>query len=275
MRDHFLFGAVALVLAFPAAAAQPGEDPVAARSMSFVPQAELSTGLEYQEGDYGTGETVETLSIPTTLRVGAGRFQLSASIPYVRVEAPGNVVGGSSARGLLGLPIIIDPTQPPTPRTRREGFGDLRLGAAYSLPTPGIGLAVTGQVKVPTASEDKGLGTGEMDFSVGAELSKSLGLVTPFVGVDYVMPGDPDDYDLRNSFAARAGLAAQLGGSLRGHVTYGYARSISALVPNEQQISTGINAGLGNNLSLGLYGSTGLSDGSADLGAGIQLGIRL
>lgn len=235
------------------------------------PTVELSTGIDYREGDYGTGESIETWEVPTTVRVQSGQVVLSATLPYLRVDAPGNVVGGGG--GLLGLPIIVDPTEPPD-RVRREGIGDLELGAAYTVPSDSVGLTFSGQVKVPTASERKGLGTGEMDYAVGAELSKTFGRVTPFVGVGYTMPGDPEDFELENSLSARAGAAVQMGGRVRGHVAYGYAESISPLVPDEQQVSAGVNAGLSDRLSLGLYGAAGLSEGSPDVGAGVRLGTR-
>lgn len=272
-QSIYLPAAAFLAFAAPASAAeQIGEQSSAIHPASEGPSVELSTGLEYQQGEYGTGMRVETLSLPVGLRVATGPVQLSATLPYLRVDAPGNVVGG--AGGPLGLPILVDPTQPAT-RDRREGIGDLKLGAAYTLPSSHIGFTLTSQLKLPTASRAKGLGTGELDVGVGAELSKSFGRVTPFVGIGYTMPGDPEGFDLRDSLSARAGAAVQLGDRVRGHVAYGYARSLSPLVPDEQQISTGLNAGLSKRLSLGLYGSAGLSEGSPDLGAGLQLGFKL
>lgn len=269
----FLFTACLLAVTPAIAADQPGEQSPAIRPAPRGPAMELSTGLEHQEGDYGTGERIETLSVPTSLRIGVGQVQFSATLPYLRIDAPGNVVGGGGT-GFLGLPIIVDPTQPAA-RERREGIGDLRLGAAYTVPSAAVGLTFTGQLKVPTASERKGLGTGEFDYAVGAELSKTLGRVTPFVGVGYTMPGDPEGFDLRNSLSARAGLAAQMGPRVRGHVAYGYAQSLSPLFPDEQQISTGLNAGISDRLSLGIYGNAGLSEGAPDIGAGVQIGFRL
>ena len=67
----------------------------------------------------------------------------------------------------------------------------------------------------------------------------------------------------------------QLGETVRTNVSYGYAQSISPLVPDEQQISTGLDAKLSRTLSLGVYGNAGLSDGSPDVGAGVALGFRL
>lgn len=238
-------------------------------SAAAAPAVELSTGLDYREGEYGTGERIETWEVPASVRVQSGRVIVSATLPYLRVDAPGNVVGGGS--GILGLPIIVDPTEPPG-RVRREGIGDLELGAAYIVPSEAVGLTLSGQVKVPTASAAKGLGTGEFDYAVGAELSKTFGRVTPFVGVGYTMPGDPGGFELQDSLSARAGAAVQMGKRVRGHVAYGYAQSVSPLVPDEQQVSAGLNAGVSQSLSLGVYGSAGLSEGSPDVGAGVRLG---
>ena len=236
------------------------------------PAAEISTGVEYQEGDYGTGEGVETLSVQNQLRVRSGRAFFSASLPWHRIEAPGNVVGGG---GLLGLPIIVDPTRP-SQRQVRQGLGDLRVGAGYTLGAPGgVDLTVSGQVKLPTASARRGLGTGETDVTVGAEASRSFGSVTPFASMSYTLPGDPAAYQLRNSLAVRGGVAVQLAPGVRGNVSYGQAQSLSPLVEDERQLSTGLNAALSERLSLGVYGNTGLSDGSPDVGAGIQIGWRI
>jgi hypothetical protein len=236
---------------------------------------EASTGVEYQQGDYGTGESLETLSVPNAVRLKSGRVTLGASLPWQRIEGPGNAVGGGG--GLLGLPIVIDPTRPPA-RIARQGIGDLRLGAAYSVPAEslgGVGLTLSGQMKVPTASARKGLGTGAADYTVGAEISTAVGGLTPFAGIAYTMPGDPAGFDLRDSLSARAGATLGLSERARGHLSYGYARGLSRLTPDEQQIASGVSFDLSGRLSLGIHGAAGLSEGSPDLGVGLQLGIRM
>ncbi|WIW90950.1 hypothetical protein K3M67_18045 (plasmid) [Sphingobium sp. V4] len=184
-------------------------------------------------------------------------------MPYLCIDAPGNVVGGSG--GLFGFRVIVDPSQPAT-RVRREGPGDVRLGASYFVPLSGVGLTLMGQVKLLTASQRKKLGTGKPDYMVGAELAKSFGRVTPFADLSYTISGDPESFDLRNTLSARTGVAGQIAAGLRGHISYDYAQSLSRPAPDQQQISTGINAGLTNRLSLGSYGSAGLSHGAPDLG---------
>lgn len=262
--------AAAPALAQETAPADPAQQQPGSRVSSSA--AEFVTGVEYQEGDYFTGERVEILSVQNVARLRAGRTIVTASLPWHRIEAPGNVVGGG---GILGLPIIVDPTQPAT-REIRQGIGDLRLAVGHTLPSvAGVELTLSGQVKLPTASAPRGIGTGETDVAVGAEMARSFGPVTPFVSVGYTVPGDPESYELRNSMSARGGVALRMGGSLRANLSYGYAQSISPLMPDEQQISTGLNASLSRSVSLGVHGNAGLSNGSPDVGAGVSLGFRI
>ena len=260
------------LLAISAVAAQsvPENGPAAPIARSAV-EAGVSAGFEYQEGDFGAGQRIETSSIPFSAYANKGRLQFGATLPYLRVDAPGNVIGGG---GLLGLPIIVDPTQPAT-RERREGFGDLRLNASYTIPAGRAAIALWNQVKVPTASADKGLGTGELDYSFGAEVAAPIGRVTPFAGIGYTLTGDPEDYDLRNSLSARAGANVRLTESIAGRLSYADAQSPSAAIGAEQLVSTTLQMSISRSLSLGLYGSAGLSDTAPDFGTGIQLAFRL
>lgn len=235
-------------------------------------RASLSSGVEYNEGKYGTGSRIRTASTPTTLRVGTGRVEVSASIPYQRVEGPGNVVASGS--GPLGLPILVDPTRPAT-RQVRKGWGDTTVGAAYAVPTASIDVALTGQVKLPTASTRKGLGTGKTDYAVGAEASKALGRVSPFVGVGYTVRGDPQGYDLRNGMSVNAGAAVQLSASTRAVLSYGYEQAASRLVGDEHQVTAGLAGELTKRVGWTAYGSSGLSQGAPDMGAGVALRLKM
>jgi hypothetical protein len=253
----------------PADTAEPQAQPARQGSGSA---AEFVTGVEYQQGDYFTGERVEIVTVQNAARLRAGSTILSASLLWHRIEAPGNVVGGG---GPLGLPIFVDLSRP-AGRDVREGIGDLRLGVGHTLPSVGgVELTVTGQVKLPTASARRGIGTGETDVAVGAEVARRFGPVTPFAAIGYTLPGDPEAFDLQNSLSARGGVALQLGRGLRGNLSYNYAQSLRPLAADEQQISTGLNAALSRRVSLGVYGNAGLSEGAPDVGAGVSLGFRI
>ena len=173
----------------------------------------------------------------------------------------------------LSLPILIDPTRPATQSTR-EGLGDLRVSAAYDLPVRGFFASVRTGAKLPTASTDKSLGTGKADYSIGADIAKPLGAVMPFAGVTYSMAGDLAGFELRNSFSGQAGAALRLGKTTNAQLSYAFAQSPLEAGDDDQRIVGGLNTGVGKDLSLGVYGSGGLSDGAPDIGGGVTLGLK-
>ena len=265
----FLFAAV--ILPFPSYA-QPSEDvPPAAAPQARGTAVEVFSGAEYQSFDLGDGQDATKLSVPVAARVTAGRFRFSAQVPYVGVSAPGNVIVPSS--GLLGLLSLVDPTRPAGVRTG-EGLGDVRVGAAYDLPLAAVNLSLIGGAKLPTAATEKGLGTGEADYSVGAEVSTRLGTVTPFASASYTRNGDSEGVDLRDTLSGQAGAAVRLGSSASAHLGYSFTEGASAASRDEQRLFGGVNSSIGERISLGLYGSAGVN-GTADLGAGVSLGMGL
>jgi hypothetical protein len=58
----------------------------------------------------------------------------------------------------------------------------------------GVGLALRGFVKLGTADQDKGLGTGKTSFGADLLLSRSLGRMADIhAGIGYQFNSDPDD----------------------------------------------------------------------------------
>jgi hypothetical protein len=121
---------IAVLLAAPALAQEPtSRAPGTGETRSKV---EISSGVNFERGDFGTASDIEKTTIPLTIGVAKGRVRASAQLPWVRVTAPANVIAPA---GPLGLPILVDPTRPST-RSTRQGLGDLRVNAAYDLPVP-------------------------------------------------------------------------------------------------------------------------------------------
>src|SRR5688572_25501468 len=54
----------------------------------------LGVGFNYSEGDYGTSQTTEILSIPVTARYERDRWIFKLTVPYLRVSGPSNVIPG-------------------------------------------------------------------------------------------------------------------------------------------------------------------------------------
>jgi hypothetical protein len=226
----------------------------------------FTTGVDYSKGDYGTGVDTEMVVAPISARLKVGDVRFTVSMPWLRIDGASAIVPGD------GGPIIIDPN---APRTTRSGFGDVTVGANWALPEEklGFGLDFGTRVKLPTASESKGLGTGKVDVSVSAELSKSFGPVTPFVSAGYRFPGDPAGFDLKNAFYGSAG-ASIIAGKAVIIGSYEYREATSPLAESSQEIFGALSAPVSDRLTFTLYGSGGLSDGAPDYGVGLMVTVK-
>lgn len=227
----------------------------------------VTTGIDYSSGDYGTGVDTEIIVIPVAARYKTGDLRFTAAIPWLRIDGASSIVGGGD-----GGPVIIDPN---APRATRSGLGDLTLGVNWALPEDrlGFGLDLGARVKVPTASDSKGLGTGKADASLAAELSKSFGNVTPFVSAGYRFVGSPEGLDLNNAWFGSVGASLVAGKSVF-IASYDYRESRSALTEDSQDLFGAFSTPLSSALNFTLYGSAGLSDGSPDYGVGAMITLK-
>lgn len=220
----------------------------------------ITTGADYSSGDYGTGVNTDILVVPVTARLKTGNFRLSATLPYIRIDGA-NVVGGE------GGPIVVDPN---APRVKRDGLGDLTLGANYAIPESrlGVGLDLGARVKLPTAQS--GLGTGKTDVAVSGELSKTWGTVTPFVQVGYRWMGDPAGINLNDVWYGSAGASVAIGKSVL-LASYDYRQATTNLVDDSQEIFAAFSTPFSRRLNFTVYGSGGLSKGAPDYGVGAMI----
>jgi outer membrane protein OmpA-like peptidoglycan-associated protein len=91
------------------------------------------------------------------------------------------------------------------------GFGDVRLGAKYKFLDDyrgqPVGLAIRADVKLPTAKDEKGLGTGKTSFGGAFILSKSLARKADIhAAIGYQFNGDPDQVNIGDAFTWGVGL---------------------------------------------------------------------
>lgn len=248
-------GLVALMSAQPALA-QAGEEE--------GPDISFTTGIDFSSGDYGTGVDTDILLVPFNARVSTGNLRFNASIPFIRIEGAGDIVGGD------GGPVVVNPA---SPVTTRSGIGDLTVGANYAIPEDrfGLGLDFGARVKLPTA--ETGLGTGETDVSFTGEISRTFAMVTPFAQVGYRVMGDPDGFDLDNTWFGSVGLSAGVGKSVV-LASYDYRQSPSPLVDDSQELFGAFSTPLSRRLNLTFYGSAGLSEGAPGYGVGAIISLN-
>jgi len=93
----------------------------------------------------------------------------------------------------------------------QTGVGDLKLGLKYGflndyMGDP-VGLAIRGFVKIPTADENKGLGTGKTSFGADLILSKNIDEKLDIHGsLGYQWNSDPDRVNIANALKWAVGL---------------------------------------------------------------------
>ena len=98
--------------------------------------------------------------------------------------------------------------------TWKQGFGDITVGAKFGILSQsraagnGAAFAIRAAIKLPTASNDDGLGTGQTDFLVDAIASSELNERIDLSGyVGGMFRGSPDDFELSSGIRWGAGVA--------------------------------------------------------------------
>lgn len=229
----------------------------------------VAVGGSYATGDFGSASNTDIWTVPVVARLRAGGLRLSASLPWMSIRSDGTIF-----TGIDSTPLVVAPGIKSTKR-RREGFGDLTIGAAYGLPpigSTGVDVELSARVKLPTATSRSQLSTGRNDYAFGAQVSKTYGSLVPFVSGTYRIFGDSGPWDLRNGMAASAGASYVLPGRATVIASYDYARKASGFVSDSHEMFGGLSVPLGRSpLRLTAFGTVGLSRSAPDASGGLSV----
>ena len=152
----------------------------------------LSTGFDRSSGKYGSDQSTDITYVPFALKYEGKSATLKLTVPYLRITGPANVVGGIDSS-----PIVV--ANGNAPRRTVSGLGDAVVSVGtpvYSSRTAVIDLV--GKVKLPTADENKGLGTGKADYAVQVDGFRTFQKTSVFSTLGYRVMGDPDGINFRN-----------------------------------------------------------------------------
>jgi hypothetical protein len=231
---------------------------------SSDPVYRLSTGIDYTSGDYGGTVDIEDVYIPLTGIVDYGRFGFRLTVPYLSVTAPaGTIITGPGGQPVPGTGAL----------TTESGLGDI-IGSVTLYDVVynrelGLALDITGKIKFATADEAKGLGTGEHDYSVQADLYKYLGEFTLLGTAGYKVRGDPAGVDLENVLFGSIGGIYNFPRETRGGLIFDYRESAISSNDSIREITGFVSRPINNDWRLMLYALTGFSDSSPDFGGGV------
>lgn len=228
----------------------------------------LTSGLDYSTGKYGTTSSTEVWFVPVTLKYETGPSTYKLTVPYLRVTglSGGTIIGYDDGR-----PIYASGTGA---RTTEEGLGDVVLGYTRNViaqPRGGFLVDVGAKVKLPTADERKGLGTGKADYSLYTDVYYPMGAATPFATLGYRVQGDPVGEDLRNVWNATLGLAYKLSSQNSVGAMWDVRQASLAGSDGMNELTAYWVHRLGESLKLQTYGVVGFSDASPDYGLGVMV----
>lgn len=225
----------------------------------------LTTGAEYTSGNYSGTEPIDEWYVPLTAKFIVDRYVFRLTVPYIHVTAP------------VGTVLVDGTILPGTGvRNTESGPGDIIAGISYrdalnSEASSDLALDFTAKVKFGTADENKGLGTGENDYTLQAELYKYLDRFMTFGILGYKLRGDPPGVNLNDSWLALVGGNYRFSRSLSGGVDFYFQQASLSQADDQMELSAFVGYRLSHTQFLRGYLIQGFGDGSPDWGAGVLI----
>jgi hypothetical protein len=223
-------------------------------------------------GGYGTTTNTNVLLGLSTLSLSNDSFKFTASLPYMRISGRGLLVFDAS-----GNPIVIN-RRANGPTDVRTGWGDLSLSASYTIPPAVLAdfqVRITGITKLPTGPARHRLNTGEADFGVSVDVSRSFGDWTPFVTAGYLNRGQPPGFTFYDTSSVSVGTSYVLSDNLVAVASYDYDSPDAPQTTGGHELLGSLTWIRDDRMSLTGYGTVGLSAGSPDYGIGFLVSYGL
>lgn len=233
----------------------------------------LSIGAEYISGEYGGDQPVDEWYIPVTGKYITDHYIFRLTVPYVRLTAPAGTTVGNGAIGQIvkaGSGV----------RTTEQGLGDIIAGITLlDLLSTGsssdLSLDVTGKVKFATADEEKGLGTGENDYTIQAELFRFYRYYAIYGVAGYIYRGEPPGINLNNTWFGLVGVKFDITQQAGAGLDLYFREASSFGTSGQNELTLFLDHKVNRENKLRTYFIQGLGDGSPDWGMGVMLSTTL
>lgn len=216
-------------------------------------------------GNFGTDRDVTYDILTSRFRWLSNRLEWRMTVPVLRIDSGVLIVGGVPVPG------------PGGDGGTEIGLGDvLARGQVWALKgaarRPWVGIL--GEVKLPTADEEKGLGTGETDFRAGTRIIQNIGRTSLLFDASYTVMGDPENFDFENIVRIGAGVVQPIGSR---HQLFAYMENRTHPIPNRDDrvtlmLGDRIRFGERRRFRFSATALAGLSDTAADWGLVFSLG---
>ena len=253
----------------------------------------------YSSGNFGTNTASTFFYAPISIRRLFRDGDVALVIPFVTATTDGRatLVGGNAVQvddggsnsgsggGGGGTPddggcsgkgsnvsgkdrVCGTTTRTAGQKVTTSGLGDIILRGRYYVVEEKDWIpliAVTGRLKLPTASASEGLGTGEMDEGVGMEVSKLLGdKWVAFLDGGYNVIGRPDGLNLRNQHWYDVGAGYYVTSDLMTSVYFEEYRSLVSGRQNARDVFFAMNYRASSGWRFNGGVTVGVSNGAPD-----------
>jgi len=240
-------------------------------SYTIGDELKTSLGLNYFYGDYERDERTTVLHSALTINYKTFPWEAKLSLPYLKINGFGGIDGNGN--------IIGDGAGE---RRKDVGFGDVLAQLSYLLVPPikdhffkQSVLKFTGKIKFPTADENKGLGTGEYDYTLETQFIKQVDQFTPFATLGYTYVGKTSESILNNRYYANFGSVYRLNSQFNTGLMYTYKQASSDERNSDQKVISFFNWKIPQSAwSIDGYVMAGLTNATPDAGAGFSLSYR-
>lgn len=130
-------------------------------------------------------------------------------------------------------------------------------------------MDVGAKIKLATADEAEGLGTGKNDYSLQTEVYRSFDRHTLFATLGFKKMGEPEGVSLRDPIYASLGWSLRTNHTTAWGLAYDYRQKIQDAGAPISEASGFITHKLDYNWKLQAYVVSGFSNASPDLGGGL------
>ncbi len=270
-------------------------------------RVQASSGLQYSDGKYGETTSTSALVVPFSVRATFGAWSIRASVPYVMIDGPADVSeiiddssgrasssgsgssgsgsgsgtsgsdgsgsgsgsggsGGGDDDGAVAVPSAADRSE--------SGIGDASIALTYSLNVLGDSPAYvdfTGRVRLPTGSEQDGLGVGATDYVALSELGWDGDAGGAFVSAGRRFLGSVDDFERVDGWQASVGGWINVSDSAVVGAYYDWRDSSARDGEDPSSVEAYVSWRLNDAWKVEVNGGVGLTDASADYTAGLTL----
>lgn len=231
----------------------------------------LGAGIDYSSGKYGGTQSTSILYVPVTAGYASGRMAFGLTVPYIRVTGPGGVIQGFGQIGASGSGRTYGRPARGSGQTSttNSGLGDVIASAAYrTYSGDTASLDVVGKIKFGTADADKGLGTGENDYSAQLDLHLLPQDATSFlVTAGYKRVGAPEGIATNNVAYGTLGINRQLDDGAHAGVMLNAAQAAFAASGSQRDVTLYTTRTISPTTSMQAALLKGFADGSPDYGA--------